>query len=224
MNYLTSISKAFLATLLYIIAINLIGAWILLPYLDESIIILEHYYLIQGFLQFLFILIFIYFSNGRKWSGVIIRTQSKWYLIAFFLAVAFVIFQDPLNRLYVMDFSGNFISDYNFDGISNLTNLNVLSMVLFIPIGEELFFRGYLQRNLHEKVNPITAIIVSSILFASIHSPYLGLIFPDMGLTWHQFYITIFGGIIAGIIYFKSKSVGPTIVYHVFWNFIIVII
>jgi membrane protease YdiL (CAAX protease family) len=65
---------------------------------------------------------------------------------------------------------------------------------------------------------------MASILFASIHSPYMNLILESSKQDWHLFYLTMFGGIISGILYFKSKSIGPSIVFHMFWNIMVYIV
>lgn len=76
----------------------------------------------------------------------------------------------------------------------------MISAILMIPIGEELFFREYVQNNLQKKTNIIVAILMASILFASIHSPYMNLILESSKQDWHLFYFTMFGGIISGIL------------------------
>ncbi|MEM7769738.1 MAG: CPBP family intramembrane glutamic endopeptidase [Cyanobacteria bacterium P01_A01_bin.37] len=85
-------------------------------------------------------------------------------------------------------------------------------------LAEEIFFRAYIQQNLQKKTNAILAVIFAALLFAAIHSPYTNLILKSSNQDWHLSYITIFGGLISGILYFKSESIGPSIVFHVFWN------
>ncbi|WP_435263482.1 CPBP family intramembrane glutamic endopeptidase [Tenacibaculum sp. nBUS_03] len=100
----------------------------------------------------------------------------------------------------------------------------MISAVLMIPIGEELFFREYIQNNLQKKISAVVSILLASLLFASIHSPYMNLILESSKQDWHLFYLTIFGGIISGILYLKSKSIGPSIIFHMFWNIMVYIV
>ncbi|KAB1160833.1 CPBP family intramembrane metalloprotease [Tenacibaculum aiptasiae] len=50
------------------------------------------------------------------------------------------------------------------------------------------------------------------------------LILESSNQDWHLFYLTFFGGIISGFLYFKSKSIEPSIVFHVFWNTMVYIV
>ncbi|MBR9847588.1 MAG: CPBP family intramembrane metalloprotease [Algicola sp.] len=107
---------------------------------------------------------------------------------------------------------------YDLDGLSQLWNINFISSIILIPIGEELFFREYIQNNLQKKTKIIVAILFASLLFALIHAPYMNLFFEEFQQTWHLTYLTFFGGLISGLIYYKSESIGPSIIFHIFWN------
>jgi membrane protease YdiL (CAAX protease family) len=223
-NELISILKAILATLLYLIGIELIGSWSLIA---ETIGFESHYkyyFLIQGTLQLIGVLIFIYFVRKRTFKNLIKKTHRKWYLFALVLGISFVFMQTPLKWIYNLLFGTEYHIAYRFDGLPKFKNINMISAILMIPIGEELFFREYIQNNLQKKTNTIVAILLASILFASIHSPYMNLILESSKQDWHLFYLTIFGGIISGFLYFKSKSIGPSIVFHMFWNIMVYIV
>ena len=126
--------------------------------------------------------------------------------------------QTPLKWIYNLLFGTDYSIAYMFDGLPKFKNINWISAILLIPIGEELFFREYIQNNLQKKTNKIVAILTASVLFALIHSPYMNLILELSKQDWHSFYLTLFGGIFSGIIYYKSKSIGPSILFHIFWN------
>lgn len=71
----------------------------------------------------------------------------------------------------------------------------VLYVVLFAPIGEELLFRGLLQRCL-EPYDKLTALLVQALLFGLLHGswiqlPYgclLGLVLGYTAMTYHLFW------------------------------------
>ncbi len=219
-----SIVKAILATLLYLIGIELIGSWSLVA---ETIGFESHYkyyFLIQGTIQLIGVLIFIYFVRKRTFKNLIKKTHRKWYLFALILGISFVFMQTPLKWIYNLLFGTEYHIAYRFDGLPKFKNINMISAILMIPIGEELFFREYVQNNLQKKTNTIVAILLASILFASIHSPYMNFILESSKQDWHLFYLTIFGGIISGILYIKSKSIGPSMVFHIFWNIMVYIV
>ncbi|WP_299523751.1 CPBP family intramembrane glutamic endopeptidase [Winogradskyella sp.] len=221
---LISILKAVLATLLYIVGMELIGSWLYIAEAIEFKNYNSYYNLIQGILQFIGVLIFIYFIKNRTFKSLIKKTDRKWYLLALILGVSFAFIQTPLKWVYNLLFGTEYYIAYRFDGLPKFKNINMISGVLLIPIAEELFFREYIQNKLQKKTNIIVAILTASILFASIHSPYLNLIFDSVKQDWHWFYLTIFGGILSGLLYYKSNSIGPPIIFHMFWNIMVYIV
>ena len=223
-NELISIPKAILATLLYLIGIELIGSWFLIAEKIGFESYNEYYLLIQGTLQLIGVLIFIYFVRNRTFKNLIKKTHQKWYLFALVLGISFVLMQTPLKWIYNLLFGTEYNFAYRFDGLPKFKNIKMISAVLIIPIGEELFFREYIQNNLQKKKSAVVAILLASLLFASIHSPYMNLILESSKQDWHLFYLTIFGGIISGILYLKSKSIGPSIIFHMFWNIMVYIV
>jgi uncharacterized protein len=87
-----------------------------------------------------------------------------------------------------------------------------LFMIAILPaLFEETLFRGGLQRILIEWTKkPITAIIVTSILFSIVHASYYGFL-PRVGL-----------GIVLGLIYYYSKSIWLSVIAHCFNNAVVV--
>lgn len=223
-NNFISIPIVILITLLYIIGIELLGSWF---YLAEALKFdnyIDYYSLVQGAVQFIAVLIFIYLIKNRTLKNLIKKADIKWYLFAFILGVSFVFIQSPLKWIYNFLFDTEYYIAYKFDGFPKFKNINIISSILLIPISEELFFREYIQNRLQKKLSTFLSVIIASILFASIHSPYLNLILEDFNQDWHSFYLTIFGGIISGILYYKSKSIGPSMIFHIFWNLVATIV
>lgn len=222
-NKLISILKALFATLLFVIGIELIGLWCFIAEAIEFKNYIEYYALIQGTLQLIAVFLFIYFKKNRTFKKLIDKIHYRWYLIAVILGISFSFIQTPLNWIYNLFFENEYHIAYRFDGLPKFKNLNFIAAVLFIPIAEELFFRSYIQNNLQKKFNAINAILLTALLFALIHSPYTNLLL-DYKKDWHRFYTAFFGGTLSGILYFKSKSIGPSIVFHMFWNLMSIII
>lgn len=214
----TSIPKAILTTLLYVIGIELLGSWFFIAEAFEFENYYKYYFLIQGTLQLIAVLIFLFFIRNRTFKNLIKETYYKWYLLALVLGICFIFIQTPLKWIYNLLFGTEYYIDYKFDGLVKFKNINLISSILLIPICEELFFRRYIQNNLQRKIDVFIAILSASLLFALIHAPYMNLILESSKQDWHLFYLTFFGGIISGIIYYKSKSVGPSIIFHITWN------
>lgn len=94
----------------------------------------------------------------------------------------------------------------HMDSIGSLL-MNVLIIGIIPGIGEELIFRGIIQKSLYKYVaNPYVAILLASILFSALHFQFEGFL-PRVIL-----------GMILGLIYFWSGSLWPNIAAHAFNN------
>lgn len=155
---------------------------------------------------------------------IIRPATAKWYMIAITVGLLYVFIQTPLNLLYNFISGENFSIIYDFDGWESFTDINVLSTILLIPITEELFFREFLQRNMQTQTTGFVAIGITSLLFAAIHLPYFEWFFGYSNASIHHAYIALFGGFVLGYVYLKSNSVGPSILMHMLWNTMVVII
>ena len=98
------------------------------------------------------------------------------------------------------------------EGIGELF-LNLLFVAVFAGVGEELFFRGILQR-LFIKLfkNPWAGIIATAIIFSAIHLQFYGFI-PRFIL-----------GVLLGLIYWYSGSLWPAIFAHFAYDAFAVIV
>jgi hypothetical protein len=98
-------------------------------------------------------------------------------------------------------------SFFNESNANPFTPLTITFGALFIaPILEEIIFRGIILKGLLISYSAKKAIIVSAILFGLIHGKVL-LILP-----------AIIIGLFFGWIYYKTKSIGTTILLHSFAN------
>lgn len=83
----------------------------------------------------------------------------------------------------------------------------ILRLVIIAPLFEELFFRRFLFSKLLEKYNFWISLIISSLLFSAIHLPDYNNLLP-----------TFLMGLVAGSIYFKTKRIIYSILFHLFFN------
>ncbi len=85
--------------------------------------------------------------------------------------------------------------------------INILMVVLLPAIGEELIFRGVIQKQLHKWVQrPHTAIIVTALLFSAFHMQFLGFL--------SRFLL----GMLFGYFYYYSKNLWSAIWAHLVNN------
>lgn len=210
------VPKAIFLTILYFISLELIGLWILLiPDVIEYLGLIKSSHLINSVVSLIFLLL-IFKIIKRTDLLKFNKVDPKYYLSAIILGIGFVFFQSILNIFYHLKISSD-LFDFDFT-LDRLTNLNALATIFVVPITEELFFRNYLQVELTKNYKVFKAIIFSSLLFAFIHIPFVSLIYESINFNLHQAYITFFGGLISGVLLYKSKSIVPSIIFHIFWN------
>ena len=86
---------------------------------------------------------------------------------------------------------------------SGLTLIINLIVIAAAPaIGEEMMFRGALQKTLHEKFSPFWAIIITSVIFSALHFQFYGFI--------PRFLLSVF----LGMLYYFSGSIKLNMVAH----------
>ncbi|MCW6059837.1 CPBP family intramembrane metalloprotease [Clostridium sporogenes] len=81
-----------------------------------------------------------------------------------------------------------------------------ISFIIIAPIFEEILMRGIILEGFLNKYKPVTAIIISSIMFGAMH------------LNIFQFVNATIGGLFLGVIYYKTRSLVLSIVAHMVNN------
>jgi len=216
MHLRMKLHKAIFLSILYYAFLVLVELWILLiPREMASLELLKTSHLINSVATLIFLL-FIFKLIKQTDLLKLKKADSKYYLIALILGIGFVFFQSILNVIYHQETSSEFF-DYDFT-LERLISMNAIASIMVVPVTEELFFRKYILGSLIENYKPLIAIIISSLLFAFIHIPFASIFFENFDFSLHQAYIALFGGIISGVLFYKSKSIIPSIIFHVFWN------
>lgn len=91
--------------------------------------------------------------------------------------------------------------------------LFVVSSAVAVPM-EELFFRGLIQRRLTDGTHPVPAILLTSLLFASIHSN----ISVGSGGAVLAFGLFVSFGLVLGVAYHRTDNLFVPIIGHVVFN------
>jgi membrane protease YdiL (CAAX protease family) len=86
-----------------------------------------------------------------------------------------------------------------------------VAALLFFPIGfgEEIFWRGFVQRRLSARMRPGYALVIAALLYTAVHIPtgngILVLAALCCGLYW-------------GGLYLACRSVVPVLISHMIWD------
>jgi membrane protease YdiL (CAAX protease family) len=112
------------------------------------------------------------------------------------------------------DRAGNIASVYaNLGGLSPV----FVGLLLFFPIGfgEEIFWRGFVQRRFRERGSATSAFVLTTLLYTAIHVPTGNPVLILAALTC---------GVFWGGVYRATGSLVPVLVSHMLWDpFIFVI-
>ncbi|MCD2259780.1 CPBP family intramembrane glutamic endopeptidase [Psychroserpens luteolus] len=215
--------KYLLATLLFIVFLELNAAVVgmLFYYVIEDMFHRAYKYaLLATTIVEAAAIFYLLFLIYKKKLLYFFKVPYRLSFIAISLGAAFVFIQTPLNIIYNAIFNTDHNIIYDFV-MTKTSQRESLATVLFIPLAEELFFRGYIQQGLNKYMKPVFAILISSVLFSLIHLQTFAIFFPNadyLNLDIHLTYITFFGGLISALLYHKSKSFVPSILFHMSWN------
>lgn len=83
--------------------------------------------------------------------------------------------------------------------------------VFISALQEEILFRGWLQKNLSLKFNPVISILLTSLIFSFLHS-------LNPGYTILAGVNTLLAGILFGFMFERTKSLWLPVSFHFFWN------
>lgn len=100
-----------------------------------------------------------------------------------------------------------------YSGLAFLQVASMLFTMIMIAIGEECFCRGYIQRNLQQKLSPLPALVISAAVFMLMHIGN-----PSKNMLAMPGIFT--GGLLLGINYIYTGNLWFGIALHTSWNFI----
>jgi len=96
----------------------------------------------------------------------------------------------------------------------------ILFIRLWAGLGEELFYRGYVQAQLRHHLGPSSAIAAASVLFATRHYTQVLLTWPSVpwgpATVWVA--ATLLVGVGLGVLYERTRSLLPPILCHYVFN------
>lgn len=109
------------------------------------------------------------------------------------------------------------------EGVSRVYELRssvpsiLIGSLLIFPIGpgEEIYWRGLIQRRFTERLGANTGFLAATAAYALVHLPTLN---PPLILT------AFIGGLVWGYLYKKTGSLVPAVISHVLWDLLIFVV
>lgn len=102
------------------------------------------------------------------------------------------------------------------EDLSNIPDIQSLfspiTMFLLVgiqPVGEEIFFRGFLYEKFEKLSSPMISIVITSVLFGVAHMSYA---------KWFPALMPMLMGLILGYLVYKTKNLYSAIIAHVAFN------
>jgi uncharacterized protein len=199
---------------------------------DQNMMLMVRGFILLQFLGLFLVpsLLFGYLSDPQPFKYLGLNKPSKhifWVLGILVLAVSIPVveYSGILNReLLVQNGSSKWMQGMEDDAARTIQFMlgnhtiptlviNLVFIALFAGIGEELFFRGILQRILIRGFkSPWVGIVMAAFFFSLFHFQFFGFI-PRFLL-----------GILLGAIYWYSGSLWPSIIAHFFYDGLVIVL
>ena len=176
-------------------------------------------------------------KEGRRRVGLVKSNTAKYYLIAILTGVVLALVCYGLGLLFFgvsgdnwfISIKNSYLRTFDTTGmpIEKLFIIFTIPALIFSPIGEEIFFRGFLQEALATKFSSRRSMLIDSIFFALIHLFHHGIVKDQAGQL--EFYLL--SGFIWVLLMFitamsfavlkkHSASIYPAVAAHAVFNLV----
>jgi len=179
------------------------------------------------------------FLDKRGWRkvGFVKSNAAKYYVYAIISGAVLGLLCyglglwlfDLSNDNWFVSIKNSYLRTFDTTGIPARQLLVVFTIpaLIFSPIGEEIFFRGFLQEALASKFSDRNAMIIDSLFFALIHLFHHGIIKDSVGtihfypLSGFMWVLLMFVTAMAfALLKKKSGSIYPAILSHAIFNLV----
>jgi len=193
--------------------------------IGEIVASVDHIPVLRGFLLFIIYLLQVIGMLVPLWYFVVRKYDSSYEDFSFkwigtrktiFWVIGTYLFYLGLSIFLIMLFFNLGIGAFGFEPQTSLFEIfgrdyagfifAFLIAVVIAPFIEELFFRGFVLQTLAKKISPFWGVVLTGLIFASVHFEFQS-IMPLLILS-----------IVLNVLYIKTKSIWPGIVFHIFNN------
>ena len=176
-------------------------------------------------------------KEGRRNVGLIRSKSVKFYLGGIALGALLALLCYGLGLLlfgqsndnWFVSIKNSYLRTMNTAGIpvQQLFIIFTIPALIFSPIGEEIFFRGFLQEALATKFSYQSAMIIDSLFFALIHLFHHGIVkdlsgqihfYPLSGFIWVA--LMFVTAMMFASLKKNSGSIYPAIISHAVFNLV----
>jgi len=163
----------------------------------------------SGICGFFFIWLFVKLRRGYSFRNYLEFNPPKakhWIMIVAAFALL-IIFGSLLDKINPDTKALKTMTDAYLT--AGWTPLLWIAAVIFAPVFEESFFRGFLFVGLRDsRPGPAWTVIITSMTFAIVHIQY----------SWQSILSILYIGLVFGVVRLFSKSLWTTIELHAAWN------
>ncbi len=135
--------------------------------------------------------------------------NSRWFLAALLIPLSVI-------ALFFIFVKGKFIVNYDFSENVKHIIYGLFKVGLCSAIAEEFLFRGFLFTIFENKFNKKAAIVITSLLFASLHLFGMNSLFDVMSVLVAGTVV----GVMFSLIARETDSIWNAITVHTMWNFV----
>jgi hypothetical protein len=176
-------------------------------------------------------------KEGKRKTGFVKSNSAKyyWWGIIAGAALALLCFGSGLLFFgtspdnWFVSIKNSYLNTFDTTGmpVMKLFIIFTIPALIFSPIGEEIFFRGFLQEALATKFSYNKAMVIDSLFFALIHLFHHGFVkdaagvihfYPMSGFIWVM--LMFLTAMVFALLKKKSGSIYPAIVSHAVFNLV----
>jgi len=176
-------------------------------------------------------------KQGRKRVGLTKSKSANYYLIGILAGAVLALLCYGLGVLlfhhsndnWFVSIKNSYLRTTGTAGMSLQQQFMVFTIpaLIFSPVGEEIFFRGFLQEALATKLTYRNAMIIDSFFFALIHLFHHGIVrnlagqvhfYPLSGFIWVA--LMFVTAMAFAVLKKKSGSIYPAIISHAVFNLV----
>jgi len=177
--------------------------------LQSNGLLLSTTIIFSGICGFFFIWLFVRLRRGYSFKDYLEFNKPRgrqWLMIVGAIVLLFI-FGSFVDRVYTDTKPLKMMTDAYLS--AGWTPLFLIATIIFAPVFEESFFRGFLFVGLRDsKAGPLWAVIITSVTFAMVHIQY----------DWIGIVTIMFVGLVFGLVRLFSKSLWTSITLHAVWN------